>query len=108
MDNAMFAVNYMTGIVGAGFGFISNGFTAQVEATLFQLFRVRGNDMTASAPDSTRTNSTAGLHPPRRCRRCPFPALDRGSVRVDRTDAARAVGSVEERFLDERHGKSQR
>jgi len=62
MDNAMFAVNYMTGIVGAGFGFISNGFTAQVEATLFQLFRVRGNDMTASAPDATRTNSTAGLH----------------------------------------------
>ena len=62
MDNAMFAVNYMTGILGAGFGFISNGFTAQVEATVFQLFRVRGNDMTASAPDGTRTNSTAGLH----------------------------------------------
>jgi len=62
MDNAMFAVNYMTGIVGAGFGLIAGGFTAQVEATLFQLFRVRGNDMTASAPDSSRTNSTAGLH----------------------------------------------
>jgi hypothetical protein len=62
MDNAMFAVNYMTGIVGVGFGYISNGFTAQAEATLFQLFRVRGNDMTGSAPDATRTNSTAGLH----------------------------------------------
>src|SRR6185369_17163604 len=62
MDNAMFAVNYMTGIAGAGFGFISNGFTAQVEATVFQLFRVHGNDMTASAPDASRTNSTAGLH----------------------------------------------
>jgi hypothetical protein len=62
MDNAMFAVNYMTAIAGVGFGYVSNGFTAQVEATLFQLFRVRGNDLTGSAPDSTRTNSTAGLH----------------------------------------------
>jgi hypothetical protein len=62
MDNSMFAVNYMTGIAGLGFGYIDRGFTAQVEATLFQLFRVHGNDMTGSAPDSTRTNGTAGLH----------------------------------------------
>jgi len=52
----------MTAIAGAGFGYVSNGFTAQVEATLFQLFRVRGNDLTGAAPDSARTNSTAGLH----------------------------------------------
>jgi len=62
MDNAMFAVNYMTAIAGVGFGYVSNGFTAQVEATVLQLFRVRGNDMTGAAPDSARTNSTAGLH----------------------------------------------
>lgn len=62
MDNSMFAVNYMTGIAGLGFGYISRGFTAQAEATLFQLFRVRGNDLTTSAPDAARTNATAGLH----------------------------------------------
>jgi hypothetical protein len=61
MDNAMFAVNYMTAIAGVGFGYVSKGFTAQVEATVFQLFRVRGNDMTASAPDAARTNSTAAV-----------------------------------------------
>lgn len=62
MDNSMFAVNYLTGIAGLGFGYIDRGFTAQVEATLFQLFRVRGNDLTASAADATRTNATMGLH----------------------------------------------
>jgi hypothetical protein len=62
MDNSMFAVNYLTGIAGLGFGYIDRGFTAQVEATLFQLFRVRGNDMTGSAADATRTNGTMGLH----------------------------------------------
>ena len=62
MDNSIFAVNYLTGIAGVGFGYIDHGLTAQVEATLFQLFRVRGNDMTASAPDATRTNATMGLH----------------------------------------------
>jgi hypothetical protein len=62
MDNAMFAVNYMTGIVGADFAYVANKLTVQAEATLFQLFRVRGNDMTGISPDSTRTNSTMGLH----------------------------------------------
>jgi hypothetical protein len=61
MDNAMFAVNYMTGIAGLGFAYIHAGFTAQAEATVFQLFRVRG-DNAASATDSTRTNATAGVH----------------------------------------------
>jgi len=62
MDNSMFAVNYLTGIAGLGFGYVDRGFTAQIEATLFQLFRVRGNDLTGSAADATRTNATAGLH----------------------------------------------
>lgn len=61
MDNAMFAVNYMTGIAGVGFAYVDHKFTAQIEATLLQLVRVRG-DQAASATDAARTNSTAGLH----------------------------------------------
>jgi hypothetical protein len=61
MDNAMFAVNYLTAIGGVGFAYIDHKFTAQVEATVLQLFRVRG-DNAASATDSTRTNATAGIH----------------------------------------------
>ncbi len=61
MDNAMFAVNYMTGIAGVGFAYVDHKFTAQVEATLLQLFRVRG-DSAAGATDASRTNSTVGLH----------------------------------------------
>lgn len=58
MDNAMFAVNYFTGIAGLGLGYVAHGFTAQVEATVLQLFRVRGPE----TQDETRTNFTSGLH----------------------------------------------
>jgi hypothetical protein len=58
MDNAMFAVNYFTGIAGLGLGYVGKGFTAQVESTLLQLFRVRGPE----TQDARRTNFTAGLH----------------------------------------------
>jgi hypothetical protein len=61
MDNAMFAVNYFTVIAGGGIAYVNHKLTVQAEATLLQLFRVRG-DMAASATDSTRTNSTVGLH----------------------------------------------
>jgi hypothetical protein len=61
MDNAMFAVNYFTAIVGGGVAYVDHKVTVQAEATLFQLFRVRG-DSAASSTDSTRTNSTIGLH----------------------------------------------
>ena len=61
MDNAMFAVNYFTAIVGGGVAYVDHKLTVQLEATLLQLFRVRG-DTAASATDSTRTNSTVGLH----------------------------------------------
>jgi len=61
MDNAMFAVNYFTAIAGGGVAYVDHKLTVQLEATLLQLFRVRG-DGTASATDSTRTNSTFGLH----------------------------------------------
>jgi hypothetical protein len=59
MDNAMFATNYFTVFPGVGFAFVKSGFTAQVEATLLQLFRVRGE---AVDKDSSRTNLTMGLH----------------------------------------------
>lgn len=59
MDNAMFAVNYFTVIGGIGAAYVAHGFTAQVEATVLQLTRVRGE---AFAKDSSRTNGTAGIH----------------------------------------------
>ena len=61
MDNAMFAVNYLTIFPGVGFAYVNHGFTAQVEMTLLQLIRVRGKNNPANA-DSGRTNFTAGLH----------------------------------------------
>ncbi len=60
MDNAMFAVNYFTVFPGVGIAYVAGGFTAQVEATLLQLTRVRGEG--AEAVDESRTNFTAGLH----------------------------------------------
>jgi hypothetical protein len=59
MDNAMFAVNYFTVFPGAGLAYVSGGLTLQVEATLFQLTRVRGSTKDV---DASRTNFTTGLH----------------------------------------------
>jgi hypothetical protein len=59
MDNAMFAVNDFTVFPGVDFAFVKGGFTAQAEATLLQLTRVRGAD---NQKDSSRTNLTMGLH----------------------------------------------
>ena len=42
MDNAMFAVNYFTIFPGVDLAFVKGGFTAQVEATIFQLTKTRG------------------------------------------------------------------
>lgn len=61
MDNAMFATNYFTGILGLGGAYVDHKLTVQLEATLLQLFRTRGEN-SGAAPDSTRTNSTFGLH----------------------------------------------
>ena len=58
MDNALFAVNYWTVIGGLGVARVTPGLTIQAEATVLQLFRVRGPD----TQDGTRTNFTAGLH----------------------------------------------
>ena len=62
MDNAMFAVNYTTVFPGVDFAYVAHKFTVQAEATVFQLFRVKGSDTTGISPDSTRTNSTMGIH----------------------------------------------
>jgi hypothetical protein len=59
MDNAMFAVNFFTGIGGLDFAYVAHKVTVQAEATLLQLLRVRHK---AIEPDEKRTNLTAGLH----------------------------------------------
>jgi hypothetical protein len=59
MDNAMFAVNYLTFFPGVSLAFVSKGFTAQIEATLLLLSRVRGSDVD---PDAFRANFTSGVH----------------------------------------------
>ncbi len=58
MDNVLFAVNYFSVIGGASLARVTNAATVQVEATVLQLFRVRGPD----SQDQRRTNFTAGLH----------------------------------------------
>lgn len=60
MDNAMFAVNDLVLFPGIGFAYVADGFTAQVEVTVLQLTRLRGNDTVQ--PDSSRTNFTSGVH----------------------------------------------
>jgi hypothetical protein len=59
MDNALFAVNYFTAIPGVGLAYTRAGFTAQIEATLLQLMRVRNAGL---EKDKSRTNFTSGLH----------------------------------------------
>jgi hypothetical protein len=62
MDNAMFAVNYFTAIAGVDAAYVAHKLTLQAEATIFQLFRARGDNNLTASNDSTRTNSTFGLH----------------------------------------------
>lgn len=67
MDNAMFAVNDLTLFPGASLAYVAHGVTLQVEATLLQLLRVRGEGAVSGMgaplnPDSSRTNFTAGFH----------------------------------------------
>ena len=60
MDNALFAVNYATPILGLGLALIKWKFTFQAEATVLQLIRVHG-ESTRAASDAMRTNFTSGL-----------------------------------------------
>jgi len=56
MDNAMFAVNYLTIFPGIGVAYVGHGVTVQAEVTVLELLRTRG------AEDKARTNFTSGLH----------------------------------------------
>jgi hypothetical protein len=60
-DSAMFAVNYLTAVAGADVAYVNHGFTAQAEATLMQMIRVRGGN-SAEGTDRFRTNAAVGLH----------------------------------------------
>jgi hypothetical protein len=59
MDNALFAVNDLTPILGVDVAYVAGGFTVQAEATVLQLMRVRGDE---AQPDSAKTNFTSGVH----------------------------------------------
>jgi hypothetical protein len=60
-DDAMFAVNYLTPTLGGDFAYVGHGLTAQVEATMQELIRVRGGE-SSNAPDRFRANAAVGLH----------------------------------------------
>ena len=67
MDNAMFAANYFAIFPGVGLAYVAHGFTAQVEATVFQLAKTRGPDTVTMGgktydTDKSNTNFTTGLH----------------------------------------------
>lgn len=59
MDNSMFAVNDLTPTVGVDLAYVDHGLTLQAEATLFELFRMRGE---AVQSDEYKTNFTTGAH----------------------------------------------
>lgn len=60
-DDTMYMVNYLTPTLGGDLAYVGYGFTAQVEATLQELVRVRGG-ASASSLDRFRTHAAVGLH----------------------------------------------
>jgi hypothetical protein len=60
MDNALWNPNYLSFAPGLGVAFIRSGFTAQIEVTPIEAFRVRGN--AKASPDAIISNLTMGLH----------------------------------------------
>jgi hypothetical protein len=59
MDDALFAVDDSAVFPGIDFAWVHAGLTLQAEATLFQLWRVRGEQ---AQPEATKTNFTSGVH----------------------------------------------
>jgi len=59
MDNALFAVNYLTPFPGIDLAWVKSGLTIQAEMTLFELIRARGDLVDK---DAARTNFTSGFH----------------------------------------------
>jgi hypothetical protein len=67
LDDSLFAVDDFALFPGVDVAWVGSGFTVQAEATVFQLWRVRGsgvNPATGKAPDpdANKTNFTTGLH----------------------------------------------
>jgi len=60
-DEAMYAVNYLTEIVGADVAYVKHGITMQAAATLQQSIRVRG-EHSAAGTDAFRTRASLGAH----------------------------------------------
>ena len=58
----MFAVNYFTAIVGGGVAYVDHKLTVQLEATAAAAVPRPRRTAPPSATDSTRTNSTVGIH----------------------------------------------
>lgn len=58
MDNALFAVNYLALIPGVSVAYLASDVTLQVEASVLQLTRVRGDLIDK---DASRTNFTSGI-----------------------------------------------
>jgi hypothetical protein len=59
MDDSLFAVNDFAIIPGIDLAWVRAGLTLQAEATLFQLWRVRGAE---AQPEASKTNFTSGIH----------------------------------------------
>lgn len=59
MDNAMFATNDFVLFPGIDLAWVKGGWTVQGEATILQLWRVRGEEVQV---DEQKTNFTTGLH----------------------------------------------
>jgi hypothetical protein len=59
MDNALFAVDDFAVLPGIDIAYVGYGLTTQVEATIGQLQRVRGE---AQDPDASKTVFTSGIH----------------------------------------------
>jgi hypothetical protein len=59
MDNGLFAVNDVAIIPCLDFAYVAHGLTAQIEAGIFQLERVRGS---LDQAEAQKTNFTSGLH----------------------------------------------
>jgi hypothetical protein len=55
----MFSPNDLAPFAGGDLAWIANGFTVQLEASVFEAIRVRGAE---SDPDAAKTALTAGLH----------------------------------------------
>jgi hypothetical protein len=59
MDGSWFAVNDFSAAAGGDLAYVADGLTAQIEGTVSQLFRARGEEQ---APDEYKANLLSGMH----------------------------------------------